>query len=92
MQALTRLGTAYTYWTMTSSAGLNDIRELAERFRQLASTTEMPDYAERLSATAGNLEQRAAQLESQHVIESGRSVSSAASTHTSVAACENRAA
>jgi hypothetical protein len=76
---------------MTHSARLNDIRELAERFRRLAGTTGMPDYAELLSATAGALERRAVQLEAQPARPQGLGAREVAA-HARVAACSAQAA
>lgn len=74
---------------MTHSALLDQIRELAERFRQIAGATEMPEYVEILSATASDLEERAACLELQTVVNPQRA---APSVHARFAACTFQAA
>lgn len=77
---------------MTHSALLNQIRELAERFRADAGATQMPEYAELLSATAADLEQRAASLGAQPVVNLRRSAAYERSVHARFAACTFQAA
>jgi hypothetical protein len=77
---------------MTHSAILNQIRELAERFRADAGATEMPEYAELLSATASDLEQHAAHLEMQRTVNPQWAVARNVSAHARFAACTFQAA
>lgn len=77
---------------MTHSALLNQIRELAARFRAIADATDMAEYAEILSATAADLEQRAANLERQPAAGLQPAAALDLSAHAGFNACTSHAA
>ncbi|HEY4116046.1 MAG TPA: hypothetical protein VGM17_18460 [Rhizomicrobium sp.] len=77
---------------MTHAALLNQIHELAERFRQIADATELPEYADILSATASELEERAVYLETQRVVNPQRVEPHGTSAHARFAICTMQAA